>query len=158
MNPALPRSIVKLRYAATRLPFTLLEDFVVARYWDQNAPACVGFERWLGSLDLLVGRLLADDQISRRGHALMRPTAPWRSPSLSLPTSTPRQSRCAGSSMTGRPRISGSNAAVTGPGRPQSPSSQAVAIATATCWMASAGKMTIRPTTMRQILSAASIR
>lgn len=74
MNPALPRSIVKLPYAAARLPFTLLEDFVVARYWDQNAPARVGFERWLGSLDLFAGRLLADDEISRRGQALMRPS------------------------------------------------------------------------------------
>jgi len=73
MNPALPRSIVKLPYAAARLPFTLLEDFVVARYWDQNAPPRVGFERWLGSLDLFAGRLLADDEISRRGQALIRP-------------------------------------------------------------------------------------
>ena len=72
MNPALPRSIVKLQYAAARLPFTLLEDFVVTRYWDQNAPVRVGFERWLASLDLFAGRLLADDEISRRGQALMR--------------------------------------------------------------------------------------
>jgi hypothetical protein len=32
----------------------------------------VGFERWLGSLDILAGRLLADEEISRRGLALMR--------------------------------------------------------------------------------------
>ena len=74
MNPALPRSIVKLQYAAARLPFTLLEDFVVTRYWDQSAPVRVGFERWLGLVDLFAGRLLADDEISRRGQALMRPS------------------------------------------------------------------------------------
>jgi hypothetical protein len=74
MNPALPRSIVKLPYTAARLPFTLLEDFVIARYWDQNAAARVSFERWLGSLDLFAGRLLADDEITRRGQALMRPS------------------------------------------------------------------------------------
>lgn len=74
MNPALPRSIVKLPYAAARLPFTLLEDLVVARYWDQDAPARVGFERWLGSLDLFAGRLLADEEITRRGQALLRPS------------------------------------------------------------------------------------
>ena len=74
MKPALPRSIVKLPYAAARLPFTLLDDFVIARYWDQNAPARVGFERWLGALDLFAGRLLADDEITRRGQALLQPS------------------------------------------------------------------------------------
>ena len=74
MNPALPRSIIKLPYAAVRLPLTLLEDLVVTRYWDQDAPARVGFEHWLGSLDLFAGRLLADDEITRRGQALMRPS------------------------------------------------------------------------------------
>lgn len=74
MDSAVPRSIAKLQYAAARLPFTLLDEFVVARFWGQNTPVRVGFERWLGSLDLLVGRLLADDEISLRGLALMRPT------------------------------------------------------------------------------------
>jgi len=71
---AVPRSIVKVQYAAARLPFTLLDQYVIAQHWGQDAPVRVGFERWLGSLDLLAGRLLADDEISRRGEALMRQT------------------------------------------------------------------------------------
>src|SRR5690348_8922355 len=74
MDPAVPRSILKLQYAATRLPFTLLDEYVIARYWGQDAPVRVGLERWLGSLDLLAGRLLADGEISRRGETLMRQT------------------------------------------------------------------------------------
>jgi hypothetical protein len=74
MDSTVPRGIAKLQYATARLPFTLLDEFVVARFWDQNAPMRVGFERWLGSLDLLAGQLLADDEISLRGLALIRPT------------------------------------------------------------------------------------
>jgi hypothetical protein len=74
MDPAVPRSIAKLQYAAARLPLTLLDEYVIARYWGQHAPVRVGLERWLGSLDLLAGRLLADDEISRRGETLMRQT------------------------------------------------------------------------------------
>ena len=74
MDLAVPRNIVRLQYAAARLPFTLLNERVVARYWDQDAPVRVGFERWLGSLDLIAGRLLDDDEISRQGLALMRLT------------------------------------------------------------------------------------
>ena len=74
MDPAVPRSIARLPYAAARLPFTLLDERVVARYWDQDASVRVGFERWLGSLDLVAGRFLGDDEISRRGLALMRQT------------------------------------------------------------------------------------
>jgi Glycogen recognition site of AMP-activated protein kinase len=46
----------------------------VARYWGQDAAVRAGFERWLGSLDVFAGRLLADDEISWRGQALMRQT------------------------------------------------------------------------------------
>ena len=74
MDPAVPRSIARLQYAAARLPFTLLDERVVARYWDQDALVRVGFERWLGSPDLVAGRLLGDDEISRRGLALIRLT------------------------------------------------------------------------------------
>jgi hypothetical protein len=74
MDPAVPRSIAKLQYAAARLPFTLIDEYVIARYWGQHALVRVGLERWLGSLDLLAGRLLADDEISRRGETLMRQT------------------------------------------------------------------------------------
>jgi len=71
MDPDVTRRIAKLQYTAVRLPFTLLDEAVVARYWDRDAAIRAGFERWLGSLDLLAGRLLADDEISRRGQALI---------------------------------------------------------------------------------------
>src|SRR5512142_340151 len=63
MNRAVPRNLAKLSYAAARLPLTVLDERVVARYWGQRAPVRVGFERWLGSLDVLAGRLLADEDI-----------------------------------------------------------------------------------------------
>jgi hypothetical protein len=72
MDSVVPRRLAKLQYAAARLPFTVLDEWVVARYWSQDAPVRVGFERWLGSLDVTAGRFLADEEISRRGQALMR--------------------------------------------------------------------------------------
>lgn len=74
MEPDVPRRIAKLQYAAVRLPLALLDEGVVARYWDRDAAVRAGFERWLGALDLLAGRLLADDEIARRGQALLRQT------------------------------------------------------------------------------------
>jgi Carbohydrate-binding module 48 (Isoamylase N-terminal domain) len=75
MDPtAVPRSIAKLQYAAVRLPFTVLEERVVARHRGEGAFVRLGFELCLGSLDRFAGWLLADEQISRRGQALMRQT------------------------------------------------------------------------------------
>ena len=75
MDPiALPRSIAKLQYAAVRLPFTVLEQRVVARHRGEGAFVRLGFELWLGSLDRFAGWLLADEQISRRGQALLQRT------------------------------------------------------------------------------------
>ena len=75
MDPAaVPRSMARLQYTVVRLPFTLLDEGIIARYWGQNAPVRRGLERYLGSLDLFAGWLLADDEISRRGQALMRGT------------------------------------------------------------------------------------
>ena len=65
------RKLGKLQYAAARLPLSLLDN-CVARYWHEDAAARVGFERFLGTLDLLVGRLLADDAIRQRGWLLWR--------------------------------------------------------------------------------------
>ena len=48
---AIPRRVGKLEYSAVRLPLTLLENHVVARYWDDEAALRLGFERFLGSLD-----------------------------------------------------------------------------------------------------------
>ena len=70
----IPRRIAKLEYSAVRLPFTLLDQRVVARHLDDQALLRVGFERLLGSLDGFAGWLLGDDGISRRGHALRRRT------------------------------------------------------------------------------------
>ena len=68
------RSMAKLEFTAVRLPFTLLDERVVARYWHDQGLFRLGFQRFLGSIDELAGRLLADDDISRRGQALTRRT------------------------------------------------------------------------------------
>ena len=68
------RDIARLEYSAVRLPLTLLEKRVVARYWDEEAILRLGFEKFLGSLDGLAGRLLADNDLSRRGQALLMRT------------------------------------------------------------------------------------
>ncbi len=68
------RCLGRLEYEAVRLPFGLLEDLFVARYWDEDAPIRVGFEQWLGSLDEFAGRLLDDEEMRRRGQALRRET------------------------------------------------------------------------------------
>ena len=69
------RSMAKLEYRAMRLPLALLEERVVARYWQEEAFFRLGFERFLGSLDEIAGWLLADDDISKRGQALIRTNA-----------------------------------------------------------------------------------
>jgi hypothetical protein len=69
------RRVAKLEYSAVRLPFSLLEKHVVARYLDDEAALRLGFERFVGSLDAVAGWLLADGAISRRGQALRRRTA-----------------------------------------------------------------------------------
>ncbi len=70
-----PRSVAKIEYAAARLPLSLLEKCVIARYVDDEAPVRLGFERFLGSLDGVAGWLLADDVIASRGRALRRRAA-----------------------------------------------------------------------------------
>ena len=70
MDPATTlRKLGKLQYAVARLPLSLLDNCVV-RHWHEDAVTRVGFERYLGSLDLLAGRLLADDAIRQRGRLL----------------------------------------------------------------------------------------
>jgi hypothetical protein len=66
MDPtAVPRSIAKVKYAAVRLPLTVLEERVVARHRGGGAFVRLGFELSLGSLDRFAGWLLADEHISR---------------------------------------------------------------------------------------------
>ncbi len=69
-----PRATAKVEYLAMRLPLALLEECVVARYWQEEASFRRSFERFLGSLDGIAGWLLADDAISQQGQALMRQT------------------------------------------------------------------------------------
>ena len=68
------RSMAKLEYTAVRLPFTVLDERVVARYWHDQGLVRLGFQRFLGSVDELAGWLLADDDICGRGQALTRRT------------------------------------------------------------------------------------
>ena len=75
MDPiAVSRSIAKLQYAAVRLPLTVVEERVVASQWGEGAPVRLGFELSLGWLDRFAGWLLDDEQISRRGQALLQRT------------------------------------------------------------------------------------
>ncbi len=68
------RSVARLEYTAVRLPFTLLDERIVARCRHDQGLFRLGFQRFLGSIDELAGWLLADDDISRRGQALTRRT------------------------------------------------------------------------------------
>ena len=70
MDPATTlRKLGKLEYTAARLPLSLL-DACVVRHWHEDTAARVGFERYLGTLDQLAGRLLTDDAICERGRLL----------------------------------------------------------------------------------------
>ena len=68
------RSMVKLEYTAVRLPFTILDECIVARYWHDQGLCRLGFQRFLGSIDELTGWFLADDDITGRGQVLTRRT------------------------------------------------------------------------------------
>ena len=70
----IPRRIARLEYLTARLPFTILDKYIAARYWDDQALPRLSLRLFLGSMDELAGILLADDRISRRGQALMRGT------------------------------------------------------------------------------------
>jgi hypothetical protein len=68
------RSMAKLEYTTVRLPCTLLDECIVARYWHDQGLFRLGFQRFLGSIDELAGWFLADDDITGRGQALTRRT------------------------------------------------------------------------------------
>lgn len=63
-----PRGIAKQQYATVRRSLIDMEERVAG----QDARVRAGFERFLGSLDRIAGWLLDDDELSRRGQALMR--------------------------------------------------------------------------------------
>lgn len=97
MDPATTlRKLGKLEYTAARLPLSLLDD-CVARYWPEDAAARVGVERFLGTLDLLAGRLLADDAIRLRGRLL------WRSAGSDVWAQATADEAVAGGTAAGAP-------------------------------------------------------
>lgn len=54
-------------YATVRRSLSDFEERVVARYWDADTPVRTSYKQFLSSLDQLAGRLLGDDQLTRRG-------------------------------------------------------------------------------------------
>ncbi len=52
-----PRAVARLGYLAVRLPLAVLDDHVVARCFDEQAPFRAGFRRLVGSLDGIAARL-----------------------------------------------------------------------------------------------------
>lgn len=65
-------SEVKQQYASVRHSLTLFEERVAADHWDNDGLARASFECLLGLMDMFAGWLLADEEISHRGQALMR--------------------------------------------------------------------------------------
>ena len=120
-----PRILAKLEYSAVRLPIACLDEFVLAYYWDEDAPPRSDVRHFLGSLDEVAGWLLADDEIARRGETLLRRTRapePAGAPGAGTPpTSTPQadtppvvaRRRSSGRRSSGR-RASGRRAAAGG--------------------------------------------
>ena len=67
-----PRTVAALEYKALRLPATVVETQVVARFLDEESPVRLAYEKALGNVDSAVGKLLANDELTRRGTALSR--------------------------------------------------------------------------------------
>lgn len=65
-----PRVALKLQYQLARLPLQVIGDQLVARL-DQEAPARLWYEGSLGKLDAAVGDVLGDEDLQRRGAALL---------------------------------------------------------------------------------------
>ena len=67
-----PRAAAALQYKALRLPYTVLETQVVTRFLDEESRVRLAFERALGNVDATIGKLLDNDELTRRGTALAR--------------------------------------------------------------------------------------
>ena len=65
-----PRTVAGLEYKVVRLPATVGAS-LVSRL-DEESRVRLAFEKALGSVDAAVGRLLADEELTRRGTALSR--------------------------------------------------------------------------------------
>lgn len=67
----IPRKVAAVEYTALRLPFTLLETRLIGRL-DSESKVRLGFEKALGTLDVTVGRAIADASLRHRGAQLSR--------------------------------------------------------------------------------------
>ncbi|MGU3432689.1 hypothetical protein ACNHUS_06690 [Actinomycetes bacterium M1A6_2h] len=66
---SLPRRILRLQYTIVRLPWEVLEAKVI-RQLDSENPARVGYEQVAGTVDGVVGAVLGDSGLSKRGEAM----------------------------------------------------------------------------------------
>jgi hypothetical protein len=64
------RTLLAAEYAAMRLPLTLLESRVVTKYLPEESRFRLGFEKSLGSLDSIVGKVVGSADLTRRGAQL----------------------------------------------------------------------------------------
>ena len=65
-----PRTVAALEYKALRLPAAVVGKAVATL--DEESRVRLAFERALGNVDATVGKLLANDELTRRGTALSR--------------------------------------------------------------------------------------
>jgi hypothetical protein len=70
----IPKTVLRVQYRMARTPLQFVEDRVVSR-WDAEAPGRLAYERSLGVLDAVVGRLLGADDIEAGGTVLARRSA-----------------------------------------------------------------------------------
>ena len=66
----IPFAALRFQYQIARMPFQLIEDQMTARLC-REAPIRLFYERSLGSIDAVVGNLLGDPRLSRRGRTLV---------------------------------------------------------------------------------------
>ena len=65
-----PFAVLRFQYQLARFPLQLIEDRVMVRL-SAEAPARLLYERSVGTLDAIVGRLLGDADLHKRGAALV---------------------------------------------------------------------------------------
>lgn len=65
-----PFAVLRFQYQLARFPLQLIEDRVMLRL-SAEAPARLLYERFVGTLDATVGRLLGDADLQKRGAALV---------------------------------------------------------------------------------------
>jgi hypothetical protein len=66
----IPFAVLRFQYQIARLPFQLIENQMAARLGSET-PARLFYERSLGAIDAIVGNLLGDPELEKRGAALV---------------------------------------------------------------------------------------